>query len=122
EDVRSGSGLQHVREILPAHGRLVIGEHIVLAEYALADPCRKHRLALAVHGRWIATLVCDLSAAAHRFGNTGDNFPDAYLGEVARLRAETAHGADQLDEIGDHVENAGLAGFHRADRNHDRIQ
>src|SRR5579859_7251087 len=57
EHVGAGAFLQHVREVLAAHGRLVLGDDVVGAEKPLADLGGERGFARAVHGGGIATRI-----------------------------------------------------------------
>src|SRR5688572_25732492 len=60
EHVSTRPCLEHVREVLSPHGRLVLGNHVALAEDPLADLRRELRLARAVDRRGIPAGVRDL--------------------------------------------------------------
>src|SRR4051812_46221200 len=60
--------LQHVREILAAHGGLVLGDDVFRAKQPLADLRGELRLAGAVHRRRVAMRIGHLGGGAERFG------------------------------------------------------
>src|SRR3954470_10381843 len=114
-DIRPGTRLQHVGEVLAAHRRVDVGNDVASAEDALAYAGGEFGLALAVDGRRIAAGVLNRRRTAERLGHLADDLADAPLGEIPRLRLEAAHGADQLHRLRDDVEGADLARGHRAD-------
>ena len=64
-------------EILAAHGGLVLGDHVALAEHALPDARGELRLALFDGGR-VAARIADIGAAPQGLGNLGGDLAQPF--------------------------------------------
>src|SRR5205807_10112608 len=106
EYVRTGLRLQHVREVLAAHGGLVLRDDVLLPKEALADLGGERGLARAIDRRRIAARIVHLGGGAEGFGRLGGDFAYPALGERARFGLERAHRADELDVVRDDIEHA----------------
>src|SRR5256885_7129260 len=121
EHVGTGALLQKVGEILAAHGRLMLGYDVLSAEHALADIGGKAGLARTVDRGGGAARVGGIAGGAEGLGGLGGDLAHAALGEVACLRLEGAHRADELHMVGDDVEHANLARGKRANADDDGV-
>ena len=129
-DISARAGFEHVGEVLAAHD--CGGVRIDVRRDAPRGLHREPGLGLMVDHRRIALLPGDLGAAAEDRGGMGRDRFDPRLRMLAQLRIETAHGATQLDRLGDDVVGVGRGAKarHRDDKRmhrigvarHDRLQ
>ena len=122
QHVSTRSRLQHVGEILATHGRVELPHHVVRSENALAHARREVGLAWRIHGGRNTADVLDFCTRAQARCDTGSDLADPPLRKRLCLRAESAHRADQLDRVRDHVEGPELAGLHGTYAQHDRVE
>ena len=118
EAVGARLGLQHVGEVLGAHGGLLLGR--VVRAHDLAHHLAAERgFVGAVDGGRVVAVEVELAARAHGGAHAFGDFLHALLDQVEHLEGEGAHRALDLARIGDHV--GGFAGVDHGDGDHARV-
>src|SRR6185369_11324633 len=118
EAIRPRLGLQHIGEVLRAHGRF-LHLHVVGADNGRHDLPREFGLGRVVDGGWVIPYEFEFAGSLMRRADVFGDLLHAPFDQVQHFQREGAHGALQLAAVGHDI--GGLPAMDHRYRNDPRV-